>query len=115
MKDALRFRFPDGEMASWAVLGDLTDRSVRLWIREPSGSARAVLSVGGEEYAAAEISTEASRDWVGAAVLDVASPRAGAEFIVRVGEQTLTGRLAPSVGAPTAFRFAFGSCHQPFT
>ncbi len=115
MKDALRFKFPDAEMSSWAVLGDLTDQSVRVWLREPAGEASAVLQVDGEEAAAAQVSTEAARDWVGAAVLDAGSSRAGDKFTVRAGGQVLTGRFAPAPNAPASFTFAFGSCHQPFT
>ena len=112
---APHFKFPDGEMGSWAVLGDVTDRSVRVWVRQPSGSAEAVLSVAGAEITRQLIRTEPERDHVGAAVLEAGNSRPGTSFELHVGGQALHGRFAPAPGEPASFRFAFGSCHQPFT
>jgi hypothetical protein len=109
-----RFRFPDGELGSWAVLGDLTDRSVRLWLREPGGSAEAALSIGGEVVSRVVVETDPGHDHVGVAVLEADRPRPAAEFEVRVGEMVRRGRFAQAAGTPARFAFAFGSCHQPF-
>lgn len=115
MKNQLRFRFPDGELDAWAVLGHVTDRSVRVWARTRSGSVEAVMSVEGEEAARQRIDTDPERDHVGAAVLEADRSRPGSEFKVTVGGQTLAGWFAPAADEPASFRFAFGSCHQPFT
>jgi alkaline phosphatase D len=109
-----RFRFPDGELRSAAMLGDVTDRSVRVWVRDPGGSAQASLVVGGEEVASQDVGIDAAHDSIGVAVLSPSEPRPGAPFEVRVGERTLSHRFAPLEGAPAGFSFAFGSCHQPF-
>src|SRR5688500_4789082 len=42
-----RIEFPDGEPDSWQVLGDVTDRSVRVWARAPGGTVDASLLVDG--------------------------------------------------------------------
>ena len=110
-----RFEFPDGELRSWAVLGDVTDRSVRVWARQPDGGREVSLTVGGEEVARAAIEPRPDHDHVGAAVLVVDPPRPDAEFQVAVGDMTRRARFAPAPGTPSRFSFAFGSCHQPFT
>ena len=110
-----RFEFPDGELRAWIALGDVTDRSVRVWVRQPDGATEATLIVGGQALATATIETQPEHDHVGAAVLVVDTPQPSAEFEVVAGDVTRRGRFAPAPGTPTRFSFAFGSCHQPFT
>ncbi len=110
-----RFKFPDGELDAWVVLGDVTDRSVRVWARNPAGKVRATLWVATELVAQAEIAPDPEHDHIGAAVLEPASARPDADFEVRVGDQVRRSRFAPPPGDRSSFTFAFGSCHQPFT
>ena len=108
--------FPDGEMESWAVLGDVTDHSVRVWVREPSGPVRALLLVDGAQVAQAEIAPDPAHDMIGVAVLEVGSAETEhANSTVRVGGSTVRGTFRAGTRVPAAFTFAFGSCHQPFT
>ena len=109
------FDFPDGELGTWAVLGDVTDRSVRVWGRNPGRTMPVVLSIAGEEVAKSEIAAQPDHDHVGVAEVALDSARPGAEFEVRVGELTRRGRFAQESGSLGKFSFAFGSCHQPFT
>jgi phosphodiesterase/alkaline phosphatase D-like protein len=112
---APRFEFPDGELDSWVVLGDLTDRSVRVWVRQPSGSVEASLAVDGQEVARSAIHPQAEHDHVDATTLELDRSRPEEEFTVAVGDVTRRGRFAPEPGARTRFTFGFGSCHQPFS
>lgn len=109
------FRFPDGELDSWFVLGDATDRSVRVWVRSPGASVEARLMVSGDELAAATLDPDPAHDHAGVALLAASDPHPGAEFDVRVGDQVRRGRFAPAMGERARISFAFGSCHQPFT
>jgi phosphodiesterase/alkaline phosphatase D-like protein len=117
MHDLLpRFRFPDGELDSWTTLGDITDRSVRVWVRNPSGPIDARLLVDGAEVGFERLQPDPERDHVAAAVLRVDEPRPGGEFEVRVGGDVVRrARFAPAPDGDRRFSFAFGSCHQPFT
>ncbi len=110
----LEFEFPDGELGSWSTLGDVTDRSVRVWVRAPDGAATATLLIDGETVASATIETDPAHDHVGAAVLTADPARPGAPFTVEVDGAVRRGRFAPTPGVATAFSFAFGSCHQPY-
>jgi phosphodiesterase/alkaline phosphatase D-like protein len=111
-----RLVFPDGELGAWAVLGDLTDRSVRVWLRQPSGSADVRLAVDGTVVAEATVPTGAEHDHINAVVLDAGEPRPSAAIEVRVGQDVVRrARFAPAANSPTSFSFAFGSCHEPFT
>jgi alkaline phosphatase D len=109
-----RLQFPDGELGAWFVLGDVTDRSVRVWARDPNGPVEARLIVGNDQRSAS-IETDPARDHVGAVVLDMGASRSGASFELSVGDEVRQGRFAPSPGLPAAFTFAFGSCHEPFS
>jgi alkaline phosphatase D len=110
----LRFLFPDGELDEWLAVGDVTDRSVRVWARLPSGNRTVALCLDAERAAEATLQPDPAHDHVAAAVLELARPRPGAAFTVEMGSQVRAGRLAPAAGQPAAFSFAFGSCHQPF-
>jgi alkaline phosphatase D len=112
----VRFDFPSGELGRWAGLGDLTDRSVRVWYRDPAAAAaEAVISVTGRgDVASAELRPAADRDGVSAAELRLPEPAPERPFQVRVGDLRLKGILAPTPGSRTSFAFGFGSCHQPF-
>ena len=109
-----RFIFPDGELEMAVALGDLTDRSVRVWGRLPAGTSEASLSVDGVEVARGEVRPDSQRDHVAAAVLEVDPPRPGASFTVTLAEKSLRARFAPAPTDRARLRFAFGSCHQPF-
>jgi PhoD-like phosphatase len=117
--EGIRFRFPDGELDRWLVLGDVTDRSVRVWGRQPGGPLTVRLCVDGKVVAQGTLQPDAAHDHVGAVVLS-AEPRPRAAFTVEAGETegapdvVRSGRLAPEPGEPAAFSFLFGSCHQPF-
>ncbi len=97
------------------MLGDATDRSVRVWARNPSGPLQAELVIRGEQAAAATIEPDADHDHVGFAVLDTQMAHSGEEFDVRVGDEVRRGRFAQAQGERARFSFAFGSCHQPFS
>ena len=96
------------------MLGDVTDRSVRVWVRHPDGLVDAVLAIDGREAARASIQPRADHDHVGVAVLTLDPPQPGSPFEVVVGGTVRWGRFAPAPSEPAGFTFAFGSCHQPF-
>ncbi len=111
----MAFRFAHGTLDRSLALGAVTERSVRVWLREPSGEAQTVsVSVDGDVVAEARLDPAAERDYVAAAELRLATPRPSAAFAVRAGGAVRQGQFAPAVGEPAAFAFAFGSCHQPF-
>src|SRR5688500_7442186 len=110
-----RFRFPDGELEAWVALGNVTDRSVRVWARLPDGASDATLSVDGKAIGQGRIEPSPEHDHIGATVLAVDAACADREFRVQVGPFERTGRFAPAEGDRASFAFAFGSCHQPFT
>ncbi len=108
-------QFPEGELGRWASLGAVTERAVRVWLRDPSGEPqRATLSIDGVEHASVRLPQAPEHDWTSAADLVLDRPRPNAPFAVRAAGVERRGRLAPHPDTPTAFTFAFGSCHQPF-
>ncbi len=110
-----QWEFPDGELGTWAALGDVTDRSVRVWLRDDSGLPQtARLRIDGEVAAEAVLEPDPQRDHVAAGMIQLPEPAPDAEFAVEVARSTRRGRLAPTAGAPAAFSFAFASCHEPF-
>ena len=112
--EGLRFRFPDGELEGWLVLGDVTDRSVRAWGRLPGGPCEVQLCLAGEVAATATLRPDPQHDHVGVVTLALDPPRPGATFTVEADGVVRAGRFAPEAGTPAGFAFAFGSCHQPF-
>ncbi|HVL53181.1 MAG TPA: hypothetical protein VM344_02870, partial [Vitreimonas sp.] len=76
----LRLLFPDGELDEWLALGDVTDRSVRVWARQPDGPRPVVLRVDGEPVADATLTPVPDHDHVAAVVLSLPSPRPDAAF-----------------------------------
>jgi phosphodiesterase/alkaline phosphatase D-like protein len=112
----LRFEFPDGELERWFVLGDVTDRSVKVWIRRPAGPVTASLRIDGEGEPVVSVTIVPSpeADHVGAAVLDAGASQAGAHFEVEVDGDIRRATFGPAPGTPARFSFAFGSCHQPY-
>src|SRR5687767_11073673 len=111
----MELRFAGGELGTWACLGAVTDRSVRVWLRDPAGGPRpATLEIDGERVARVDLHPAADRDWIAAVDLTLDRPRPGAAFSVQLGGVERRARLAPATGSPAAFAFAFGSCHQPF-
>lgn len=111
----MRFTFPDGELGAWAALGDVTSDAVRVWLRQPAGTAEtARLLVDGEPVAQARLEPDPDHDMVAAADLRSDHPRPGRAFRVEVAGLERAGAFAPAENEPAAFSFAFGSCHQPF-
>lgn len=110
----LRFEFPDGELERMVVLGDVTDRTVRVWIRHPGGGTTATLHIDDAEVGRATIETTPDHDHVGAAVLEADVAQPGAAFEVHVDGEVRHGTFAPAPGSPARLSFGFGSCHQPF-
>jgi hypothetical protein len=107
--------FPDGELGRWASIGAVTDRVVRVWLRDPSGEAhRATLAIDGVERASVVLTPDRTHDCTAAADLTLDTARPDARFTVRVAGMERHGRLAPHPDTPTRFAFVFGSCHQPF-
>jgi phosphodiesterase/alkaline phosphatase D-like protein len=93
----------------------VTDRAVRVWLRDPSGEPqRATLLIDGIERASVVLTPSPEHDWTAASDLVLDRPQPDARFTVRAAAAERGGRLAPHPDAPTAFTFAFGSCHQPF-
>jgi alkaline phosphatase D len=114
-KKLVQVRFPDGELGRWACLGAVSDRAVRVWLREPAGGPqRATLSIDGEVVGETELRPDPAHDWIDAADLTLEQPRPEAELLVRVAGLERRGRFAPTPGSPTSFSFGFGSCHEPF-
>lgn len=99
-------------------LGDVTDRSVRVWLRMPQvGRATVRLEVEGGPSVVQEVWAGPDTDWTAAIELALSDPRPGSAFTVVVGPplgRTLHGRLAPAAGDPASFSFAFGSCNLAF-
>ena len=107
--------FPDGELGRWSALGTVTDRAVRVWLRDPSGEPqRVTLEIGGVERASATLTPDPEHDWTAAGDVVLEEPAPDAAFTVYAAGQARRGRLAPHQDTPTPFSFAFGSCHQPF-
>ena len=107
--------FPDGELGRWASVGAVSERAVRVWLRDPMGVPhRATLEIGGQECASAVLTPAPEHDCTASADLLLNRPRPNARFTVRVAGVKRHGRLAPAPGTPTPFAFIFGSCHQPF-
>ena len=113
-REALRFHFPEGELHGWLALGDVTDRSIRVWARLPCGAQDVELEVEGGTPVRATLVPDEAHDHVTAVTLELPEPCADATFTLRSGDMVRTGRLAPAVGTPSRFSFVFGSCHQPF-
>ena len=111
----MRLRFPDGELGRWASLGAVSERSVRVWLRDPSGEPQqAIVEIDGVERGAVTLTPSSEHDWTAAGDLHLDRPRPNARFTVRVAGFKREGRFAPLPDTPAEFTFAFGSCHQPF-
>ncbi|MCC6790067.1 MAG: alkaline phosphatase D family protein, partial [Thermomicrobiales bacterium] len=108
-------RFPHGELANAAELGAVTDRGVRVWVRQPDTDAVALrLEVDGRRPVTTTLPLSAAHDWTGATELALPEPAPNTPFAVHAGGSTLRGRFAPAPNEHAAFTFAFGSCHYPF-
>lgn len=107
--------FPDGDLVDAAELGAVTDRSIRVWLRQPGVLATPMrLEVAG--FAPVEASPELSQatDWTGVIDLSLPAPAPDQRFTVHIAGRTLRGRFAPDERTHPDFTFAFGSCHFPF-
>ncbi|MDA1036348.1 MAG: hypothetical protein O3B65_05640 [Chloroflexi bacterium] len=113
--DHLRAQFPDGEPDYWACLGAITDRSVRVWLRDIDLRPHdAILRVENGETASAVLQPMEEHDGVAAADIELQRPAPGASFTLQVAGFTRRGRLAPAPHERASFSFGFGSCHQPY-
>lgn len=111
----MRLRFPDGELGRWASLGAVSERSVRVWLRDPSGEPRqAILEIEGIERGAVTQTPSSEHDWTAAGDLHLDRPWPNARFTVRIAGFKREGRFAALPDTPAESSFAFGSCHQPF-
>ncbi len=107
--------FPDGLLECAVEVGAVTDRSVRLWLRQPGTSVvSGKLSIDNENAVTATTHLSEDSDWTGALQFDLAEPAPNARFRVDLADQTRTGALAPSPGQRTGLTFGFGSCNCPF-
>jgi alkaline phosphatase D len=108
-------QFPDGEIEGWACLGAVTERGVRVWLRDPSGSRHeARLRLHGQVAATVALTPSAAHDGIAAAELRLPAPAPAAPVTVEVAGYARQAVLAPAAGAPASLCFAFGSCHLPF-
>lgn len=108
-------RFQDGELGFWFSLGAVSERSVRVWLRDPDCRPReATLEIDGTIRGAVTLTPDTAHDCTASAdlVLDQAYPNA--DVVVRLGGLERRARLQPLPDTPTPFSFVFGSCHQPF-
>jgi hypothetical protein len=107
--------FPDGELGDAFELGAITDRSVRVWARQPDATGlKLTLAVPGRPAISASVTLSAARDWTGAVELSLPEPAPNERFTVTVGGRERHGRFAPAPDEHASFSFGFGSCHYPF-
>ncbi|MGE3961619.1 MAG: alkaline phosphatase D family protein [Dehalococcoidia bacterium] len=116
---ALGLEFPDGELTDALTLGIPTDRGVRAWLRAPGRDAVEVTVTAGGEQCSVVAHPDPEHDWIATIDLDVADlavagRRPAEAFEVEALGKRRGAHFAPSAEQPTAFSFAFGSCHQPF-
>ena len=113
--DGQPLQFADGELGFWFSLGAVSERSVRVWLRDPDCRPReATLEIDGKVRGSVTLTPDPDHDCTTAAdlMLDRAYPNA--EVVVRLGGLERRARLQPLPDTPTPFSFVFGSCHQPF-
>src|SRR5687767_11247233 len=68
--------FPDGELGLWAGLGGVTERAVRVWLRDPDGAPHvAALDVDGDICARVTLRPAPETDYTAAADLMLDRPR----------------------------------------
>lgn len=114
-RDGRPLQFADGELGFWFSLGGVTDRAVRVWLRDPDCLPReATLEIDGQVRGRVTLTPDVEHDCVAAADLVLDTPAPNAEVVVRLAGLTRRARLQPAEGTPTPFSFVFGSCHQPF-
>lgn len=119
-RETLGLVFPDGELSHALTLGIPTDRSVRAWLRAPRRDAVTVTlecaadTVTDTDTVTVEVRPDPEHDWIALADLVLDRPCPGMPFTVTADGMTRAARFAPAAEAPSAFSFAFGSCHQPF-
>jgi phosphodiesterase/alkaline phosphatase D-like protein len=107
--------FPDGPLEEAAEIGAVTDRSVRLWLRQPNiDHIQVRLDVAGREPIVVEASVAPETDWTTAVELRSPEPAPEQPLSISTLGRRLTGRFAPSDGTHVDFTFGFGSCHHPF-
>jgi hypothetical protein len=111
----VRFNFPDVKLGAWACLGAVTDRSVRVWLRDPELKPRvARVWIDDDIVGEATLNPSSERDNIAAADVALERPFPNSRFLVDVAGFQRSGIIAPAPGEPSAFSFAFGSCNQPF-
>lgn len=108
-------RFPDGLLDRSVEIGAVTDRSVRIWVRQPGSlEVSGTLAVAGGASVEASTRLSPESDWTGAIQFELPEPAPDARFSFSVAGQQRSGRLAPASGRPAPLTFAFGSCNRPF-
>jgi alkaline phosphatase D len=107
--------FPEGLLDSASELGAVTDRSVRVWFRAPSGAVTVRLTTVGYPQVEMTARTGDDTDWTGVVELALPGPAAEQPFHCEVNGAILNGRFAPLRGASASLTFGFGSCHRPFS
>lgn len=108
-------RFPDGELRDAFEIGAITDRSARVWVREPGAATLDVtLRVPDGPTVSASVPLSPERDWTGSLELALPEPAPNRRFIASTGGIERHGRFAPAPDEHASFGFGFGSCHYPF-
>ncbi|MGE3268872.1 MAG: hypothetical protein AB7P40_09010, partial [Chloroflexota bacterium] len=65
---SMQLSFQDGELGLWASLGGVTDRSVRVWLRDPSGQPHeASLEIDNQVRGSVRLTPAAAHDFTAAA------------------------------------------------
>lgn len=112
----MNVQFPDGEMGRWACLGTVTDRSVRVWLRDSEADSHlATLHIDGDQRGSVELQPCDDHDSIAVCDIVMDMPAPCAEFEVRVAGMVRKGKLSPEKNMRAELAFGFGSCHQPFT
>ncbi len=110
----LALEFPDGELNAALSLGIPSDRAVRVWLRAPDHEAVEVTLSTAAGTTATTAHPDPHHDWLATVDVTLDTPQPGVAFTVTAQGMTRSGHFAPAEGEPSAFAFAFGSCHQPF-
>ena len=76
----MHWSFPHGELGTWLTLGTVTERSVRVWLRDPGNTSEtATLSLDGRITAEARLVPDPAHDHIAVADLVLDSPAPGTQ------------------------------------
>ncbi len=117
---ALRARLA-GELVHGPMLGAMTDRSVKVWVRAPSETRVRVIASASADLrdpvVSSWVSTRAADDFTAVMTLDGLRPDTEYHYAVQVGDETRTlrdetqrFRTHPAAGTPGKIRVVFGGC-----